>query len=134
MRVSLTRTVTFHATHQYGKAGWSEAENRARFGATAARHGHEYRCTVRVSGPLDPDTSMIMDLGVLDRVLAEEVTGPFHGHHLNDALPAGAGLPTCEAVALHLFPRIAARLPAGVTLEAVRIAEDDTLHAECTGP
>lgn len=42
-------------------------------------------------------------------------------------------LPTCEAIAAYLFPRIAARLPAGVVLERVRIEEDPTLYADRTG-
>lgn len=33
----------------------------------------------------------------------------------------------------NLFPRIAARLPAGPALERVRIMEDPTLYADCTG-
>jgi 6-pyruvoyl-tetrahydropterin synthase len=45
----------------------------------------------------------------------------------------GRTLPTCEAIAAYLFPRIAARLPAGVVLERVRIEEDPTLYADCTG-
>jgi hypothetical protein len=32
-----------------------------------------------------------------------------------------------------VFRRVAARLPAGVRLERVRIMEDPTLHADCTG-
>jgi hypothetical protein len=42
-------------------------------------------------------------------------------------------LPTCEAIAADVFPRVAARLPAGVVLERVRILEDPTLYADCTG-
>jgi hypothetical protein len=32
-----------------------------------------------------------------------------------------------------VFPRVAARLPTGVTLERVRILEDPTLYADYTG-
>jgi hypothetical protein len=42
-------------------------------------------------------------------------------------------LPTCEALAMDVYRRIAARLPRGVTLERVRIMEDPTLYADCTG-
>jgi hypothetical protein len=42
-------------------------------------------------------------------------------------------LPTCEAVALDVFRRVAPRLPPGVSLERVRIMEDPTLYADCTG-
>jgi 6-pyruvoyltetrahydropterin/6-carboxytetrahydropterin synthase len=79
---------------------------------------------------------MVMDLAVLDRVLQEEVVARLDGRHLNLDLPEfayGRTLPTCEAIAAHLFPRVAARLPAGVRLERIRILEDPTLYADCTG-
>ena len=87
---------------------------------------------VTVTGPLDATTSMITDLLILDRVLANEVT-ILNDTHLNHAVPRfayGATLPTCEALAVLFAERIAARLPAGVRLERVRVAEDATLYAE----
>ena len=45
----------------------------------------------------------------------------------------GGMLPTCEAIAMDVYRRLAARLPGGVTLERVRIMEDPTLYADCTG-
>lgn len=77
-----------------------------------------------------------MDLGLLDQILQDEVVTPFNGRHLNLEVPEfayGRTLPTCEAIAVHVFPRVAARLPAGVMLERVRILEDPTLYADCTG-
>ena len=44
-----------------------------------------------------------------------------------------SALPVCEVMAAWFFTRIAARLPGGVRLVLVRVAEDDTLHADCTG-
>ena len=138
MPVSLTRSLGFRAVHRYFKPAWSEDANRSRFGWTAEEpgHAHDYRCSVTVTGPLDPDTDMILDLPELDRILAEEVTARLDGRHLNRDLPEfayGRALPSCEALARFLFQRIAPRLPAGVTLARVRVAEDASLHADCTG-
>jgi hypothetical protein len=36
-------------------------------------------------------------------------------------------------MAAYVFRRVALRLPAGLTLERVRIREDDTLYADSTG-
>ena len=137
MAASLTRTVGFHAWHRYYRPDWSEARNREVFGPLAdpPGHGHDYQCAVTVAGRLD-DTGMIVDLALLDRILQEEVLTPFAGKHFNLDVPAfasGRPLPTCEAIASYLFRRIAARLPNGVALERVRIAEDPTLYADCTG-
>ncbi|HEV8178420.1 MAG TPA: 6-carboxytetrahydropterin synthase [Gemmatimonadales bacterium] len=135
--LSLTRVVGFHALHRYYRPEWSESRNREVFGALAdpPGHGHDYQCAVTLRGPLD-DSGMIIDLGLLDRILRDEVLIPFAGKHLNLDLPAfayGKTLPTCEAIAAYVFPRIAARLPAGPMLERVRIMEDPTLYADCTG-
>jgi 6-pyruvoyltetrahydropterin/6-carboxytetrahydropterin synthase len=134
---SLTRTVEFYAVHRYYRPEWTESRNREVFGPLAdpPGHGHDYRCAVTVSGPLT-ESGMILDLALLDRILSEEVLTPLGGKHLNQDLAAfayGRMLPTCEAIAAHLFPRIAARLPAGVVLERVRIMEDPTLYGDCTG-
>jgi 6-pyruvoyltetrahydropterin/6-carboxytetrahydropterin synthase len=137
MPVSLTRRLTFHARHRYWVAAWSPEENRARFGWTSERpaHGHVYECAATVTGALDPETGMIIDLTALDQILADEVR-VLDGSELNRDVPefaAGARQPSCEALAALLYARVAARLPAGVTLERLRLAEDAGLHADCTG-
>jgi 6-pyruvoyltetrahydropterin/6-carboxytetrahydropterin synthase len=137
MAISLTRTVAFHALHRYYRPEWSEAKNREVFGSLAdpPGHGHDYRCGATISGPVN-SLGMILDLTELDRILTEEVVAPLDGKHLNLDVPAfayGRTLPTCEAIATYLFSRIAARLPAGVVLERVRIMEDPTLYADSTG-
>jgi 6-pyruvoyltetrahydropterin/6-carboxytetrahydropterin synthase len=137
MAASLTRTVGFHAQHRLYRPDWSEARNREVFGSPAdpPGHSHEYRCAVTVGGPLG-DSGMMLDLAQLDRIIGDEVLIPFAGKHLNLDVPAfayGKTLPTCEAIAAYVFRRIAARLPAGLVLERVRIMEDPSLYADCTG-
>jgi 6-pyruvoyltetrahydropterin/6-carboxytetrahydropterin synthase len=136
-RASLTRTVAFHALHRFYRPDWSEARNREVFGPLAdpPGHGHDYQCAVTVGGRLD-ESGMIVDLNLLDRILSEEIVRPFAGKHLNLDVPAfayGRTLPTCEAIAAYVFQRVLPRLPAGVALERVRIAEDPTLYGDCTG-
>lgn len=134
MRLSLTRSVTFAARHRLAFADRSAEENRAEFGILSEAHQHQYTCRVTVAGPPMPRTGMVMDLLLLDRILADEVTGPLDGSDLNatlDAVRSGAALPVCEVLARELFGRIASRLPAGVALESVRIEEDPDLYAEC---
>jgi 6-pyruvoyltetrahydropterin/6-carboxytetrahydropterin synthase len=138
MATSLTRTVSFRARHRLYRPDWSEARNREVFGVVSdpPGHDHDYHCAVTVQGPIDQTMAMVVDLGLLDQVLRDEVLTPFDGKHLNlevSAFAYGRTLPTCEGIAAYLFPRIAARLPAGVILERVRIMEDPTLYADCTG-
>jgi 6-pyruvoyltetrahydropterin/6-carboxytetrahydropterin synthase len=87
-----------------------------------------------VRGGPEAPRDLLVDLAQLDRILQEEVVQPFEGKYLNRDLPAFARtLPTCEALAELVFRRIAGRLPSGAILERVRVSEDPTLHADCTG-
>jgi 6-pyruvoyltetrahydropterin/6-carboxytetrahydropterin synthase len=138
MRVTLTRRLTFHARHRMHKPGWTDAEAHRRYGwtADAPGHGHLYRVAVSVSGPVDPETGTVVDLDLLDQLLAREVVLPFTGSDLNTTLPsvvAGRALPTCEVLASTIWHRVTPELPAGVSLVRVVVAEDDSLEAECTG-
>ena len=88
-----------------------------------------------MSGPADPDTDMVMDLATLDQILSEEIGSRLEGRALHREVSefnAGRTLPTCEALARDLFTRIQTRLPPGVVLERVRVAEDIGLSAECS--
>lgn len=116
----LTRAVSFHARHQY---------------PDAPAHGHLYRVEVSVAGPLAADTQMIIDLEVFDRIVAG-IIDSLDGTLLNDVIREfanGAELPTCEALARWIRGRVAASLPDGVRSHRVRVAEDDTLWADCLG-
>ncbi len=124
--------------HRLHRPDWSDDRNREAFGPLSEPpgHPHDYRCAVTLSGPVDPRMGMVMDLMELDRILAEEVVQRLDGQHLNEDVPGLGGegmLPTCEALAIDIYRRLAGRLPAGVRLERVRINEDPTLHADCTG-
>ncbi|HET7422509.1 MAG TPA: 6-carboxytetrahydropterin synthase, partial [Gemmatimonadales bacterium] len=135
--IELTRTVGFRAVHRLYRADWSPERNREAFGPLSdpPGHPHDYRCAVTVTGPLDPAMGMVVDLVELDGILQDEIVTPFEGRNLNqDVAEFAAGtLPTCESLAVLVYRRVAARLPAGVRLARVRVAEDATLHADCTG-
>ena len=137
MPLTLTRTVTFFALHRLYRPEWSTERNREAFGPLSDEppHGHEFRCAVTVSGGPAVPPDLLVDLAQLDAILREAVIAPVDGRYLNRDVPAFARtLPTCEAMAALFYARIAERLPADVRLERVRVSEDPTLHADCTGP
>lgn len=130
---SLTRRVSFTATHRYWRSDWSAAQNEKAFGSATAAHPHDYVCDVTVSGPIDDETGMIVDLGLLDRILEGEVRARFHGADINAQLPEFADrklIPTCENLARFVFERLAAALAGVATLSSVIVREDATLSAE----
>jgi 6-pyruvoyltetrahydropterin/6-carboxytetrahydropterin synthase len=137
-RARLTRVTRFSAAHRYFRPDWSPEENARVFGLCAREHGHghNYRCAVTVAGEVGGETGMVMDLAALDRLLDDEVRGPLDHRHLNLDVPAfayGRTVPTAEALAVWVWQRLEPRLPAGVRLHAIRIEEDDDLHAEYLG-
>lgn len=134
MHASLTRRVRFAAAHRYRKPQWDEARNVAVFGACAHEHfhGHSYICDVTVTGPIDPETGMVIDLGLLDRVLDAEVVRVFDHRNINLDVPAfadGGLIPTGENLAKYIFEHVQAALADSVRVEQVHLAEDETLSA-----
>jgi 6-pyruvoyl tetrahydropterin synthase/QueD family protein len=123
----LTRVVEFAATHRLpGKT----------FGKAGGEHGHRYQVRVTVQGELRPRDGGVVDLIALDQLLAREITAPLEGRSINDALPKfadGGWVPTGEALAVYIWERLAAGLPPGVALYAVRVQEGPHLYSEYFG-
>jgi len=97
-------------------------------------HGHTYSCSVMVEGPIDDTTGMVIDLGVLDRVLQVEVVDRFDHRNINlDVLEFTEGglIPTGENLARFIFEHVQSAL-GSVRVASVRIDEDETLSAVVT--
>ena len=137
-RAHLTRRVTFAAAHRYRRPEWSDEQNEKTFGLCSREsyHGHSYVCEVTVAGEIDPLTGFVVDLGELDRILADEVKSRFDHRNINVDVPEfadGRLVPSGETLAHFIFDRVADRLPDNVNIESVNIAEDGTLSATYRG-
>lgn len=133
LQARLIRSVRFFALHHLRRPDWDDARNTAAFGPLADRtgHGHDYVCTVEISGV--PEHGMVMDLVALDALLDAIVVRKLAGRHLNMDVPefGPSGVPpTCEAIADYVYRRLLPQLPALLSLDCVRVAEDDTLAGE----
>ena len=82
MALFLTRVVGFRAEHHFGRPDLPREANLLRFGPLALPHAHDYTCAATVTGPLDPGSGMLIDLALLDQLLAQEV-GRLDGGDLN---------------------------------------------------
>jgi 6-pyruvoyltetrahydropterin/6-carboxytetrahydropterin synthase len=130
----LTRRVTFAAAHRYRRPDWSDERNDQVFGLCAREsfHGHSYVCDVVVTGEIDSTTGMIVDLGLLDRVLATEVRERFDHRNINLDVPEfgdGKLVPTGEELARFIFSRVQNAMGTATRVVSVTIAEDATLSA-----
>ncbi|MGZ9194739.1 MAG: 6-pyruvoyl trahydropterin synthase family protein [Gemmatirosa sp.] len=134
---SLTRRVAFAAAHRYRRPDWSDARNAEVFGPCArpSYHGHSYVCHVTVRGTIDEETGFCVDLGLLDRVLRDEVRERFDHRNLNVDVPEfadGAQIPTGENLARLIATRVQRRLRESLgadapAVERVVVAEDETM-------
>lgn len=134
---SLTRRVSFTASHRYWRSDWSAVRNDQHFGASTAGHSHDYACDVTVSGPLDEETGMVVDLGALDGILDREVRSRFHGKDITTQVPEfadGKLIPTGENLARFIFARVSTDLKGPATVTSVIVREDETISSEYTGP
>ena len=85
-----------------------------------------------VSGPIDDTTGFVVDLGVLDRILAEQVKDRFDHRNINLDVPEfadGKLVPTGENLARFIFERVDRELPKPARVMCVKVGEDDSLSA-----
>ena len=93
----------------------------------ARLHGHSFQVQIRVAGPVDPDSGMVMDFARL-----EEAFAPLHDaldhRYLNEV--EGLDNPTSENLARWVWQRLAAALP----LSEIRVRETCTSGVAYRGP
>ena len=133
-RAFLTRRVHFAAAHRYRRPEWSDEQNEKTFGLCAREsfHGHSYVCDVTVSGPIDDKTGFVVDLGVLDQILRQQVREKFDHRNINLDVPEfgdGKLVPTGENLARYIYERVESQLPKPARVMRVTVGEDDTLSA-----
>ncbi len=131
--VLLTKRIEFAAAHRYIKPEWDEAKNRAVFGAcyNPPAHGHNYLLEVTVSGEVDEQTGMVINLFDLKRVLLGVIEEFDHKNFNLDMPYFKDRIPTSENIARVLWQKLD-RQPDIGTLHAIRLYEDEDLYADVT--
>jgi 6-pyruvoyltetrahydropterin/6-carboxytetrahydropterin synthase len=112
VKVSLTRRYRFAASHRLHTPRLSESENQRVYGkcSNPYGHGHNYFVEVTVSGPVDPATGMIANLGQLDPFVETHILDAFDQKYLNEQVPEFAPekslVPTTENLCRVIFQRL----------------------------
>lgn len=126
----ITRRATFAAAHVLRREGWTDRRNREVFGACAGEHGHNYVLEVSVSGPLDAETGMVINLKALDQAIREAVVEHVDHRHLNrDVFFLKDVIPTAENLALAFWGQLDAHLE-GARLERLKLIESENNSVE----
>lgn len=124
MKAYLHRRYHFSASHRLHADSLSERENQAIYGKcnNPFGHGHNYSVEITVSGPIDNETGMVIDLGQLDEVVQEQVVDRFDTTNLNLDQDFLHTVPTTENLTIRIYERLQKLFPQ-VKLEQVRVEE-----------
>ena len=133
MKTQLTRRIHFNSGHRYFNKSWSEEKNKQVFGLCYSEHGHghNYILEVYITGPVNSETGMIINLKDLDHIL-KQVVSPLDHHYLNNDLEEfKQNVPTTENLAKYCFERVSEKLDSPLLqLHKVRLFESDDLWVD----
>ncbi len=111
MFLTVSKRLEFSASRRLFSAAWTEAENRAAFGAeTAARYGtgRNYVAFFVFTGAVNPATGMLVNISEIKRRVEEILHARFDHKFLNEDHPAfRAQPPTAESITRQLFLEVA---------------------------
>jgi 6-pyruvoyltetrahydropterin/6-carboxytetrahydropterin synthase len=122
----LTSRISFCAAHRLYREDFSEEYNRELYGPCTTDHGHNYVIEATVSGRIDPETGMVLNLVQLERFLHEEIFEHVDHRHLNRDVPFLKGvIPTAENLAVIFWQRLVGRLVPfkGARMHCLRVQE-----------
>ena len=135
MSVTICRTEHFNAAHRLHNPAWSDERNQQVFGKcnNPHYHGHNYNLTVRLTGPVDPDTGYVYDTKRLSDLIKREILDRYDHRNLNLDTEEFANLnPTAENMAVVIWQRLRLHLAAGLAL-SVTLYETDRNFVEYHG-
>ncbi len=99
--VTVTRRLHFNAAHRVHNPALSDEENARLFGKcnNPNWHGHNYVLDVSVTGPIDARTGYVIDLGLLKRIVQEQVVDRVDHRNFNLDVDFMRGvIPTAENI------------------------------------
>jgi 6-pyruvoyltetrahydropterin/6-carboxytetrahydropterin synthase len=138
--VYLTRRYHFSAAHRLHSEALSAEDNARIYGMcnNPYGHGHNYALDVTLAGHVDPSTGMVVDLGLLDRAVQENVLDRLDHTHLNlDVDIFRVLVPTTENLCVEIYKLLVEKIafPKGTTrLKRVRLEETSSNYFEYEAP
>ena len=133
--VSVIRIAQFNSAHRLHRNDWDEKKNREVFGLCSLPnyHGHNYKLEVKVTGEVDLETGYVIDLGLIKKLIEEEVMDSFDHRNLNlDTVEFKNLNPTAENIAVVIYNKLKNRLPKHLQLN-IRLHETERNVVEYNG-
>ena len=101
-RASVTRQYEFSASYPVPNGAEGEAHT-----------GHNYLLQVTVQGDISPETGMVTDLSVLDRLVRDRIVQRFHRSDLSQLPELASSAPTGERLVRVIWQRLASSISEG---------------------
>tara|TARA_B100000683_G_scaffold48431_1_gene45520 strand:+ start:1086 stop:1490 length:405 start_codon:yes stop_codon:yes gene_type:complete len=114
MAVQVIRKAYFNSAHRLYNPTWDDEKNLEVFGKCAYPnyHGHNYVLEVKISGPLDEKTGMVVNLKRVEELIQEYVMEKLDHKNLNLDVPELKDkIPTAENIAILIYEFIQPHFP-----------------------
>ena len=134
--VTVCRKSHFNATHRLHNPNWDDARNEKVFGKcnNPNYHGHNYNLVVRLTGPVDPETGYVMDLGKLAGIVKEHIEERYDHKNLYLDLEDFEDLnPSAENIAIKIWNILREKIDPKLAL-VVELYETERNFVEYKGP
>jgi len=106
MKVTVCRKAFFNATHRLHNPRWSQEKNERVFGVCNSKnyHGHNYELIVKLTGEVDPETGLVMDLRDLSEIIDKHVKSRYdHKNLFEDVEDFRTINPSTENMAIKIW-------------------------------
>ena len=133
--VTIVRRLRFNAAHRVHNPALSDEENTRLFGKcnNPNWHGHNYTLEVHVTGPIDPTTGYVADLGTLRDVAERLVVNEADHRNFNIDVPFMHGIiPTSENIVVQMWRVLEPAIGPG-RLTKLRLWETENNYVEYEG-
>ena len=132
--VKLIRRVSFSSGHRYWLVDLAEKANFALFGKWASKfnHGHNYVLEAEITGTVEPETGMVVNIKDLDKILQERVVDVLDQKSLNDEVPHFAHRPPTLENLLRFLKDEVGNMPSGTRLTRLTLFETPLLWGSLT--
>ena len=107
MHPIITKKYHFCASHKYGNNHWSEEKNFKVFRKDYNTHGHNYILEVSMTGPVNPDTGWLVDLGHVNKIVKSNVVDIIDHSQIEKDIPWFEGKqPSSEVIVVWIWEQI----------------------------
>ena len=134
--VYITRIEHFNAAHKLYNPSWSRERNEEVYGKCANEnwHGHNFELHVTLKGDPDPDTGFVFDVKKLSIIVKEHVIEKLDHKNLNvDVDFMKDKVCSIENLVIAIWQQLAPKLPADVSLHALKLYETPRIYVEYYG-